>query len=139
MANLQQIIKVTKEQYETLKNGGTVGGYTGLDENNLYLVQTDGQADVDLSNYVDLTSDQDITGKKTFKENIEFEAVHGIQSIGGYSKIGFNDGGEPCIVSEHRALTIGTNELDGDYRSYYFPEGGGTVVVTDGNKYINDV
>jgi len=42
MANLQKIIKVTQAQYNTLASGGTVGDYTGLDENYLYLVKDEG-------------------------------------------------------------------------------------------------
>ena len=39
--NLQKIIKLTKTQYETLSSGGTVGDYTGLNDNYLYLIQED--------------------------------------------------------------------------------------------------
>ena len=42
MDTLQKIVKVTQQQYDTLKNGGTVGGYTGLNASYLYLVQEDG-------------------------------------------------------------------------------------------------
>lgn len=38
MANLQKVIKVTQAQYDTLAAGGTVGSYTGLDDNYIYLV-----------------------------------------------------------------------------------------------------
>lgn len=41
MDALQKIVKVTQQQYDTLKNGGTVGGYTGLNSNYIYLVQED--------------------------------------------------------------------------------------------------
>lgn len=36
--NLQKVIKVTQAQYDILKNGGTVGDYTGLNANYIYLV-----------------------------------------------------------------------------------------------------
>ena len=39
MADLQKIIKVTQAQYDILKAGGTVGDYTGIDPNYLYLVK----------------------------------------------------------------------------------------------------
>lgn len=39
--NLQKIIKLTQSQYNTLSNGGTVGDYTGLNDNYLYLIQSD--------------------------------------------------------------------------------------------------
>lgn len=41
MAQLQKIIKVTQEQYNTLKNGGTVGSYKGIDSSFIYLVEED--------------------------------------------------------------------------------------------------
>ena len=37
--NLQKFIKVTQEQYNTLANGGTVGSYTGINSNYIYLVE----------------------------------------------------------------------------------------------------
>lgn len=39
--NLQKIIKLTQSQYNTLANGGTVGDFTGLNDNYLYLIQED--------------------------------------------------------------------------------------------------
>lgn len=41
MDTLQKIVKVTQQQYDKLKNGGTVGDYTGLNSNYIYLVQED--------------------------------------------------------------------------------------------------
>ena len=38
MANLQKVIKLTQAQYDTLAAGGTVGSYTGLNDNYIYLV-----------------------------------------------------------------------------------------------------
>lgn len=38
MATLQKIVKLTQSQYNTLKNGGTVKGETGLNDEWLYLV-----------------------------------------------------------------------------------------------------
>ena len=38
MAELKQIIKLTQEQYDTLASGGTIGEYTGLSPNYIYLV-----------------------------------------------------------------------------------------------------
>ena len=40
MATLDKIVKVTQAQYDTLAAGGTVGGYTGLDSNYIYLIQS---------------------------------------------------------------------------------------------------
>lgn len=39
--NLQKVIKLTQSQYNILANGGTVGGFTGLNDNYLYLIQED--------------------------------------------------------------------------------------------------
>ena len=41
MGTLQKIVKVTQQQYDTLENKGTVGDYTGLNSNYIYLVQED--------------------------------------------------------------------------------------------------
>ena len=41
MDTLQKIVKVTQQQYDKLKNGGTVGEYTGLNSSYIYLVQED--------------------------------------------------------------------------------------------------
>ena len=41
MDTLQKIVKVTQQQYDILKNDGTVGDYTGLNSNYIYLVQED--------------------------------------------------------------------------------------------------
>lgn len=41
MGTLQKIVKVTQQQYDSLKNGGTIGGYTGINNNYIYLVQED--------------------------------------------------------------------------------------------------
>ena len=49
MDALQKIVKVTQQQYDTLKNGGTVGSYTGLNSNYIYLV-------VDENEYLPLSS-----------------------------------------------------------------------------------
>lgn len=54
MANLQKVIKVTQQQYDILAAGGTVGDYTGLDANYLYLV-------VDENNYVLYDSNGNVT------------------------------------------------------------------------------
>lgn len=45
MAQLEKIIKVTQEQYNTLQNGGTVGSYTGIDPSFIYLVENNGSSD----------------------------------------------------------------------------------------------
>ena len=41
MDTLQKIVKVTQQQYDILKSNGTVGDYTGLNSNYIYLVQED--------------------------------------------------------------------------------------------------
>ena len=41
MNTLQKIVKVTQQQYNALKNGDTVGDYTGINSNYIYLVQED--------------------------------------------------------------------------------------------------
>ena len=41
MNTLQKIVKVTQQQYNALKNGDTVGDYTGINSNYIYLVKED--------------------------------------------------------------------------------------------------
>ena len=41
MGTLQKIVKVTQQQYDALKSGDTVGDYTGINSNYIYLVQED--------------------------------------------------------------------------------------------------
>lgn len=49
MAQLKDVVKVTKAQYDRLLNGETIGGHT-YDANALYLVEDDG-ANIDLTGY----------------------------------------------------------------------------------------
>ena len=49
MADLEKVVKLTQSQYNTLASGGTVGEYTGLDSNYLYLVENMGDI-IDITN-----------------------------------------------------------------------------------------
>lgn len=61
-----------------------------------------------------------------------------INDISG-ATIGFNDEGMPTIVNkEGRYIAIATDELDGNYKYYDFPDFDGTVVLADPETgYIN--
>lgn len=61
--NLEKVIKVTKSQYATLAAGGTVGSYTGLSDEYLYLVD-------DNTEYVDTSTAQNIGGNKSFTGSV---------------------------------------------------------------------
>ena len=50
MVDLQRVIKLTQEQYDILKAGGTVGSYTGLNANYIYFVQDKNQYIIDIHN-----------------------------------------------------------------------------------------
>lgn len=52
MPNLQKVVKVTQAQYNTLKNGGTVGSYTGINPQYIYLVEEDSNSDYVLKGHV---------------------------------------------------------------------------------------
>lgn len=52
MAQLEKVIKVTQAQYNILKEGGTVGSYTGIDPNFIYLVEEDDKSDYVLKGYI---------------------------------------------------------------------------------------
>ena len=45
MAQLEKLIKVTQEQYNTLQAGGTVGSHTGINPNFIYLVENNGSSE----------------------------------------------------------------------------------------------
>lgn len=55
MNTLQKIVKVTQPQYDILKTGGTIGGYTGINNNYIYLVQED-YADITYANLNSIAS-----------------------------------------------------------------------------------
>lgn len=50
MAQLTDVVKVTKQQYERLVNGETIGGHT-YNANTLYLVEDSGIPEIDLTGY----------------------------------------------------------------------------------------
>ena len=58
MANLQKVVKLTKSQYNTLANGGTVGEYTGLNSNYIYLVDGDKDYEINSVYAYELTDDE---------------------------------------------------------------------------------
>ena len=67
MPNLQKVIKVTQQQYDILASGGTVGSYTGLNPNYIYLVEDNNEyATVD---YVDNEIEDLATVAKTGSYN----------------------------------------------------------------------
>ena len=68
MANLEKVIKVTQSQYDILASGGTVGSYTGLDDNYIYLIE-------DNNTYI--TSN----GGVIDGGNIDFASGYGIASL----------------------------------------------------------
>ena len=49
MVDLQRVIKLTQEQYNILKAGGTVGSYTGLNANYIYFIIDKNQYIIDIS------------------------------------------------------------------------------------------
>lgn len=105
MATLNKIIKLTQEQYDTLASGGTVGEYTGINESYLYLVQSE-------DNYVDLTSDQEIQGIKTFKDGIKLEMTPGAVVGGdqfGHEIICVSQNGN-ILTSENNVFIYAENE-----------------------------
>ena len=81
MDTLQKIVKVTQQQYDTLKNGGTVGSYTGLNSNYIYLVQDD-----------DTTAGE-------------------VANLGYYDTITKNSDGSYTITRQTGYLTINTEDI----------------------------
>ena len=126
MANLQKVIKVTQAQYDTLAAGGTVGSYTGLNDNYIYLVR-------DLLEYVTLTTNQDITGKKNIKDT-SLDFTYTGASGNALWSLEENIYGE-LIVSRTYNNTKDTKwHFNG---SSLIPDGNDTGYLGSSNKFIN--
>ena len=89
MSKLQKIIKVTKEQHQILSDGGTVGDYTGLNPDYIYLIEEDGTGE-----FSELT----VAGEVF---------IDGSTEISGDTQISGN-----VLIS--KTLTVYSDELDSD-------------------------
>ena len=70
MDTLQKIVKVTQPQYDILKTGGTVGDYTGINSNYIYLVQED-YADITYANLNSTASIGTIGSSKVYAVGLD--------------------------------------------------------------------
>lgn len=121
MANLQKIIKVTQQQYDTLASGGTVGDYTGLNANYIYLVVDESpdlpnitasdynkylhtnsstgnlewsSINIDLDETINLVNDGDTSGTFTQEQADRIRANHNIllRYAGSYYRMIYDEG-----------------------------------------------
>lgn len=90
MAQLQKIIKVTQEQYEILQSGGTVGSYTGINANYIYLVEDSGESgSYDDTEIRQLIADEEERAKN--QENILSQKIDGTTEIANAAQSGVNN------------------------------------------------
>lgn len=107
MGNLKHVLKVTPTQYDTLASGGVVGGYAGLDPDNLYLVQDNTQY-VPYTKAVTLSTSQQTTARNNI----------GAASAEAYLK---------SAVVNGNTLTL----TDQDNTAISFTSAGGIPEITD--------
>ena len=114
MANLQKIVKVTQAQYDTLASGGTVGSYTGLNDNYVYLIE-------DTNEYI--TSN----GGTINGGNIDFYNNCGIAELDENDNVfaGF------CIDYYGSEIIYNSNN---DYRPL-FANDNGEIIFSEGGDY----
>ena len=108
MDTLQKIVKVTQQQYDILKNDGTVGDYTGLNSNYIYLVQED---------YADITY-----------ANLNSTAPIGTIGSSKVYPIGLDDNGKLAVYVPWTNTTYlkATNTLLGLIKPWYSTTGAST-------------
>jgi hypothetical protein len=129
MAQLQKIIKVTQEQYNTLKSGGTVGSYTGIDPNYIYLVEDDGNTS---SNEV-VAKTATIEGALTvYSDGYDFPEAEEIPTFNNDESFAHND-----LDATYYSTGIVVHDNDYDYYyNYAFPAKQGTFAVVDRDDEI---
>lgn len=65
-------------------------------------------------------------------EWIWLDGISGITHSSSYAAFGFNDEGAPTILNPNgRAIAIATDDIDGNYNYYQFPDRSGTVALLD--------
>ena len=133
MGALQKIVKVTQQQYNTLKNGGTVGGYTGLNSNYIYLVQEDG-VDTDTWRKVQLDGTDKLgTGTNTNPLNIKAGNNMNITESNGTFTFAATD----TTYTPGTGLSLSNGAFS--VKTGYSTNGKNYKVTTDtnGNLYVN--
>ena len=124
MANLEKVVKVTQAQYDTLASGGTVGSYTGLNDNYVYLVE-------DSNTYI-TSNGGTIDGGDLFFDEKEIHMIdnHGIYFTGddGNITVTFNDGyyGSEIIYN------------DTTYYKILFANGDYPLIYSENDNYLED-
>ncbi len=116
MPNLQKIVKVTQAQYDTLSSGGTVGSYTGLNDNYVYLVENNTEylptTGGSMINYgwINFNDDEDNTRFVLGGDWVNNEIIY-LSDNTGYMPLFADDGGE-IIYSQnsdyHSDTTVST-------------------------------
>lgn len=110
MAQLEKIIKVTQEQYDTLQEGGTVGSYTGIDPSFIYLVEgSDGGTTVtpnpEISGSETVLTSLGINGTNYRMPEITVDETYVTDALSDFMA----DEVEPKLENKQDTLVSGTN------------------------------
>ena len=119
MANLQKVIKVTQAQYDILAAGGTVGSYTGLNDNYVYLV-------VDENEYI--TSNGGI-----LNGSLDVATYNG----GSIRQITQNNHITSAIYGDYYSGEIIYNSSSNDYMPLFADDNGFIIYSDDSNYHEN--
>ena len=130
MAQLQKIIKVTQEQYNTLQSGGTVGDYTGIDPSFIYLVEDTGSDSLTVS---ELQVTEAATFNKAFK--VYSDEISGTQYENQMPMFNndekYNDWDVDAIYYSTGICTTAISDEAEDEYKYSFPAKSGTFALTN--------
>lgn len=138
MADLQKVIKLTQAQYDTLAAGGTVGSYTGLNDNYIYLVE-------DNSQYLPLISINSTTTVNDLPTSCKIQGIDGGYFC--YKVPGVNNNvGLTCINSSGYYYKFGKIDstlvedilVDANYHEYALVENLATVATTGSYNDLSD-
>lgn len=155
VANLEKIITLTDSQYQTLLDNGTVGGYTGINPNYLYMVPEETIALSDIDGTTDLQAIENLTGtsgflKKTGANTWSLDTNTYLTSVAASGSGGITISGSPITTSGTIAIGLnlstainglGEGTSPAQLNDYLVAQyaGGGTTTTTYHRRKVSNV